>query len=639
MQRSASDRQPVAFSPTSPSSLSIVRTGSLHEDANLSIIKEGEEAGSSPSHAAGRARSQTLPKHVKLSPASGQLELERSGGSAGTENGNEARESASTVGEGSTASELTADSPDGAAERPQGGGKDGLVAQLSRRNHHGFSIFTPHKEAGDFALEEYSDSGLEVFQHVASWDFPIFQLEEKCEDHILSHMSYVLFNEAGLMETFRISQREFINYFRALEVNYGRNVYHNRTHASDVLHATSYLLFEMIPEFSHEFTDTEEREWKGHQRMKTTGGGNIASAFSILEVLACYMAAAMHDFDHPGRTNAFLVAIKSPLAVLYNDRSVLENHHAAASWDLLTSSSENNFLSDISGPELKRLRFLIIEAILATDLKMHFDILSEFKAKVNPEEGGGIDWSSEVDRLLVMKMIIKMADISTPAKSYDLHRMWTTRITEEFYQQSDEETELGLPPTIFMNRRTTEKLPAVQLSFIQNLVSPLFHACAEAGIIPGILDTDPLALSRSSTPLPEGVKEGEAQGEDEDTRTKNQLEHESSFEIEDEACMIGKVSEPAQKFMSIIITNLQVNYEGWQAELPHEEEETKERGQTEGEAATAAKREDGSEPPAPDSLDNEEETPAFSGHNDESTSTAQHSFTIPQVRVDDESAA
>lgn len=33
--------------------------------------------------------------------------------------------------------------------------------------------------------------------------------------------------------------------------------------------------------------------------------------------------------------------------------------------------------------ELKRLRFLIIEAILATDLKMHFDILSTFRAKVS----------------------------------------------------------------------------------------------------------------------------------------------------------------------------------------------------------------------------------------------------------------
>ena len=51
------------------------------------------------------------------------------------------------------------------------------------------------------------------------------------------------------------------------------------------------------------------------QRTKTSGG-NIASAFSILEVFATYMAAAMHDFDHPGRTNAFLVATKSPLVSL-----------------------------------------------------------------------------------------------------------------------------------------------------------------------------------------------------------------------------------------------------------------------------------------------------------------------------------
>lgn len=69
--------------------------------------------------------------------------------------------------------------------------------------------------------------------------------------------------------------------------------------------------------------------------------------------------------------------------MLYNDRSVLENHHAAASWHLLTNFDENNFLEHLDESEMKRLRFLIIEAILATDLKMHFDILSIFRAKVS----------------------------------------------------------------------------------------------------------------------------------------------------------------------------------------------------------------------------------------------------------------
>ena len=49
---------------------------------------------------------------------------------------------------------------------------------------------------------------------------------------------------------------------------------------------------------------------------------------------------------------------------------------------MLTCESQFNFLNNLDAAEYKRLRFLIIEAILATDLKMHFDILDEFKTKV-----------------------------------------------------------------------------------------------------------------------------------------------------------------------------------------------------------------------------------------------------------------
>lgn len=92
---------------------------------------------------------------------------------------------------------------------------------------------------------------------------------------------------------------------------YTCTVDHNKTHAADVLHATAYLLFEEIPEFSFQMSRGSEREWIGQQRNIT--GTNLASAMTILEVFACYMGAAMHDFDHPGRTNAFLVATKNPL--------------------------------------------------------------------------------------------------------------------------------------------------------------------------------------------------------------------------------------------------------------------------------------------------------------------------------------
>lgn len=57
--------------------------------------------------------------------------------------------------------------------------------------------------------------------------------------------------------------------------------------------------------------------------------------FSKLEVLAALVAAAVHDVDHPGRTNQFLIETSNHLALLYNDNSVLENHHLAVAFQTM----------------------------------------------------------------------------------------------------------------------------------------------------------------------------------------------------------------------------------------------------------------------------------------------------------------
>ena len=43
------------------------------------------------------------------------------------------------------------------------------------------------------------------------------------------------------------------------------------------------------------------------------------SIFDDLESIAAILAAIVHDLDHPGKTNSFLVNAGFPLAVLYND--------------------------------------------------------------------------------------------------------------------------------------------------------------------------------------------------------------------------------------------------------------------------------------------------------------------------------
>lgn len=75
-----------------------------------------------------------------------------------------------------------------------------------------------------------------------------------------------------------------------------------------------------------------------------------------------------------------------PKAILYNDRSVLENHHAASAWRLLMSDPRYNWTQHLEAAEFKRFRFLVVEAILATDLKQHFEIVAEFNTKVRKSQ-------------------------------------------------------------------------------------------------------------------------------------------------------------------------------------------------------------------------------------------------------------
>uniref|UniRef100_A0A8C4PIV6 Phosphodiesterase n=1 Tax=Equus asinus asinus TaxID=83772 RepID=A0A8C4PIV6_EQUAS len=372
-------------------------------------------------------------------------------------------------------------------------GKSGETVRLS---WFGFSLLCVQieQEASlDLILMEDYDS---LIEKMSNWNFQIFELVEKMGEksgRILSQVMYALFQDTGLLEIFKIPTLQFMNYFRALENGYRDIPYHNRIHATDVLHAVWYLTTRPIPGL---------QGCEDNGNLSTAGGnqtayissrscsipdesyGCLSANIPALELMALYVAAAMHDYDHPGRTNAFLVATNAPQAVLYNDRSVLENHHAASAWNLYLSRPEYNFLLNLDHVEFKRFRFLVIEAILATDLKKHFDFLAEFNAKANDVNSNGIEWSNENDRLLVCQVCIKLADINGPAKVRDLHLKWTEGIVNEFYEQGDEEANLGLPISPFMDR-SSPQLAKLQESFITHIVGPLCNSYDAAGLLPG----------------------------------------------------------------------------------------------------------------------------------------------------------
>ncbi|NXF01711.1 PDE3B phosphodiesterase, partial [Smithornis capensis] len=415
-----------------------------------------------------------------------------------------------------------------------------------------------------------------LMEKMNNWNFQIFDLVKEMGDQsgrILSQVTYTLFQDTGLFKMFKIPTREFMNYFRALENGYRDIPYHNRIHATDVLHAVWYLTTRPIPGLqqihNEHIMESDMDEASGIAPVQISyisskscpivddSYGCLASNIPALELMALYVAAAMHDYDHPGRTNAFLVATNAPQAVLYNDRSVLENHHAASAWNLFLSRPEYNFLSNLDHVEFKRFRFLVIEAILATDLKKHFDFLAEFNAKVNDINSNGIEWSNENDRLLACQICIKLADINGPAKVRELHLKWTEGIVNEFYEQGDEEASLGLPISPFMDR-SSPQLAKLQESFITHIVGPLCNSCNAAGLLPG-----------------QWVDEDEEDAESTEEEDGAQLESDDE-EIEDNLILKAQRKKGRRIFCQLI-HHLSENHKIWK-KMIEEEEKNKNEG-------------------------------------------------------------
>lgn len=151
-----------------------------------------------------------------------------------------------------------------------------------------------------------------------------------------------------------------------------------------------------------------------------------------LDLCSFIVTGAIHDFEHPGVNNMFLINTKDELAIRYNDMSVLENHHVAAAFNLFKDKNLD-FLSNFEVNDFKELRKRIVSMVLATDMSKHFSDLGRLKQRINSNDFA----PDSDDKLLTMTMGIHMADISNPTKNWKLTLVWTEMLFEEFFDQGD----------------------------------------------------------------------------------------------------------------------------------------------------------------------------------------------------------
>ncbi|KAL9871180.1 dual specificity calcium/calmodulin-dependent 3',5'-cyclic nucleotide phosphodiesterase 1C [Geothlypis trichas] len=285
----------------------------------------------------------------------------------------------------------------------------------------------------------YPPAVIEVLKNVDKWSFDVFALNDASGDHALKFIFYELLTRYDLINRFKIPISALVSFVEALEAGYSKhkNPYHNLMHAADVSQTVHYLLFK-----------TGTVHW-----------------LTELEIFAMIFAAAIHDYEHTGTTNNFHIQTRSDSAILYNDRSVLENHHVSAAYRLLQDDEEMNILSNLSKDDWREFRALVIEMVLATDMSCHFQQIKAMKNALQQPEG--------IDKPKALSLLLHTADISHPAKAWDLHHRWTMSLLEEFFRQGDKEAELGLPFSPLCDRTST-MVAQSQIGFIDFIVEPTF---------------------------------------------------------------------------------------------------------------------------------------------------------------------
>jgi len=197
--------------------------------------------------------------------------------------------------------------------------------------------------------------------------------------------------------------------------------------------------------------------------------GNLQAQLKKLDVFALYVSNIIHDYEHSGYSNQFIVRTKHPLAIRYSDTCVLENHHLASAFNIILKDDEANILANLPIAMYREARRLIIEIILNTDMSKHFSLMTTLKTKL----GTNFPTDAIKDRVLILSCALRTCDIFKVVRDgRSTFNTWMEQLFLEYFKQGDMERVLDLPISKFMDRENTHKEKAY-LNYIQMVCRPM----------------------------------------------------------------------------------------------------------------------------------------------------------------------
>nr|XP_039273339.1 cAMP-specific 3',5'-cyclic phosphodiesterase 4C-like isoform X4 [Styela clava] len=330
----------------------------------------------------------------------------------------------------------------------------GMVSGINKKaNKHRENILK-FKTIPTFGVVVNNESALaKELDGVDVWGgINLFKVSEMTNGRPLSATLYNILQKRDMLNKYKISPQKCLAYVMTLEDHYRKVPFHNNIHAADVLQSVHVLL----------------------------SSAALDSVFTEIEILAALFAGAMHDVDHPGLNNQFHCATRSELAIMYNDESVLENHHLAVGFKLM-QQKDCDLFENLTRKQWQSFRKTVIDMVLATDMSKHMQLLANLKTMVETKKvatSGVLMLDNYTDRIQVLQNMIHCADLSNPTKPLELYRGWTDRVMNEYWLQGDVERDRGLEISPMCDRHTAS-VERSQVIFIDYIAYPLWETWAD----------------------------------------------------------------------------------------------------------------------------------------------------------------
>ncbi|CAH0521456.1 unnamed protein product [Peronospora belbahrii] len=277
----------------------------------------------------------------------------------------------------------------------------------------------------------------------------VIALEEFMPGNVVVFVGMLIFQSIDCDEDF-VDLSVMPSFLRHIQERYDGNIpFHNATHAADVMHT----LFMML--------------WN------TSLGDKISQHNQI----GALLAAVMHDVEHVGLTNDFLIKTCHPIAQEYPTKAPMESKHMDLALQAVLDR-QFGILSKLTPVYQQEVLDVIRETISATALIYQPDLLAEINNTTIDE------WKMlEVDdtvlpqhlQVRALRIAMHVSDISQTMKPFANHKKWVFRLNDELYKQGelDAREQLRVSPWFcFRDSWTFGKFLGSQVCFLKQMALP-----------------------------------------------------------------------------------------------------------------------------------------------------------------------